>query len=120
MVKSLSILITSFITELAMADTLSGAEMDFSGITLDLVNNVIPTAVASIPEPSMLPLVAAGGAVAIAIKYDERSKSLHDSPFTRFGGFFIACISSVVNKRMPSFFRAGPIDQHKGELLLLI
>ena len=69
MVRSLSILITSFIPGLVMADTLTGAEMDFSGITLGLVNYVIPTAVASVPEPSMPPLLAAGGAVAIAVKY---------------------------------------------------
>lgn len=74
-----------------MAGTLTGSEMDFSGKTLSLVNYVIPPAVASVPEPSMLPLLAAGGAVA-----------------------------SVVSKRMPSFFRAGRIDQIKGELLLLI
>jgi len=74
MVRSLSILITSFIPGLAMADTLTGAEMDISGITLSLVNYVIPTAVASVPESSMLPLLAAGGAVAIAVKYILRKK----------------------------------------------
>ena len=31
----------------------------------------------------------------------------------RFGGFFIAWICSVESKRMPSFFRAGRIDQIK-------
>jgi len=74
MVRSLSILITSFIPGLAMADTLTGAEMDFSGITLGLVNYVIPTAVASVPETRMLPLLAAGGAVAVAVKYIRRKK----------------------------------------------
>ena len=74
MVRSLSILITSFIPGLAMADTLTGAEMDISGITLSLVNYVIPTAVASVPESSMLPLLAAGGGVVIAVKYIRRKK----------------------------------------------
>ena len=74
MIKRLSILITGFIPGLAMADTLTGAEMDFSGITLDFVNYVIPTATADVPEPSMPMLLAAAVGVGLAVKYIRRNK----------------------------------------------
>jgi|GEM_PF-6823942 len=68
MIKRLSILITSFMPGLAMADD---AAIDFVGAALDLV---VQPATASIPEPSLLMLLAVGGGVSIAVKYLRRNK----------------------------------------------
>ena len=68
MIKRLSILITSFMPGLAMADD---AAIDFVGAALDLV---VQPATASIPEPSLPMLLAVGGGVAIAVKYLRRNK----------------------------------------------
>ena len=69
MIKRLAILFTSFMPGLAMADD---AVIDFAGLALDFV--VQPAVAQQVPEPSMLPLLAAGGAVAIAVKYIRRKK----------------------------------------------
>lgn len=63
MIKRLSILITSFIPGLAMAD---GVVTDITGAALDFV---VQPAAATIPEPGVLPLLAAGTVVGIAVKY---------------------------------------------------
>ena len=62
MIKRLSILITSFMPALAMAD-------DFAGAALDFV--IQPAAV---PEPSMPMLLAAAVGVGLAVKYIRRNK----------------------------------------------
>ena len=68
MIKRLSILITSFMPGLAMADD---AVMDFAGAALDFV---VQPAVARIPEPSMPMLLAVGVGVAVAVKVMRRKK----------------------------------------------
>ena len=68
MIKRLSILITSFMPGLAMADD---AAIDFVGAALDLV---VQPAAAAIPEPSLPMLLAVGGGVAIAAKHIRRNK----------------------------------------------
>ncbi|HBE93351.1 MAG TPA: hypothetical protein DDW55_12845 [Gammaproteobacteria bacterium] len=60
----LSILVSSFIPGLAMADGVAGAVLDL----------VIPPAYATIPEPGILPLMAVGVAVAVAVKFSRRKK----------------------------------------------
>jgi len=63
MIKRLSILITSFMPALAMADDFAGAALDF----------VIQPA-AAVPEPSMPMLLAAAVGVGLAVKYIRRNK----------------------------------------------
>ena len=69
MIKRLSILITSFMPALAMADD---AVMDFAGAALDFV--VQPAAATVVPEPSMPMLLAAAVGVGLAVKYIRRNK----------------------------------------------
>ena len=67
----LSILISSFIPGLAMADGATETVKEVAGAVLDFV---VPPAYASIPEPSILPLLAMGGVVAVAVKFMRRKK----------------------------------------------
>ena len=69
MIKRLSILITSFMPGLAMADD---ALMDFAGAALDFV--VQPAAAVPVPEPTAPMLLAAAVGVGIAVKYVRRKK----------------------------------------------
>ena len=71
MYKRLSILISSFIPGLAMADGVTETAKDVAGAVLDFV---VPPAYAAIPEPSILPLLAMGGVVAVAVKFMRRKK----------------------------------------------
>ena len=65
MVGRLSILISSFIPSLAMADGVAGAVLDV----------VVPQAHATaIPEPSLLALLAVGGVAVGAVKFMRRNK----------------------------------------------
>ena len=67
MIGKLSILTTSFIPGLAIADGLTGAAMNA------VMDTVVPTAFARIPEPGMLPLLAAAGVTAIVVKIIRRN-----------------------------------------------
>ena len=67
----LSILISSFIPGLAMADGIAETAQAVAGAVLDFV---VPPAYAQIPEPGILPLLAAGGIVAVAVKFMRRKK----------------------------------------------
>ena len=68
MIKRLSILITSFMPALAMADDFA---IDFAGAALVFV---IQPAAATVPEPSMPMLLAAAVGVGLAVKYIRRNK----------------------------------------------
>lgn len=67
----LSILISSFIPGLAMADGVTETAKEVAGAVLDFV---VPPAYATVPEPGILPLLAAGGVVAVAVKFMRRKK----------------------------------------------
>lgn len=66
----LSILISSFIPGLAMAEGVTETAEEFAGAVLDFV---VPPAYAAVPEPSILPLLALGGVVAVAVKFMRKS-----------------------------------------------
>ena len=68
MIGKLSILTTSFIPGLAIADGITGAAMNA------VMDTVVPTAFARVPEPGLLPLLAAAGVAAIAVKIIRRNK----------------------------------------------
>ncbi|MEA1890103.1 MAG: PEP-CTERM sorting domain-containing protein [Pseudomonadota bacterium] len=55
-----------------MADGITGAAIDFAGATMDFV--VPPVYAVAVPEPSILPLLAAGSVVAVAVKFMRRKK----------------------------------------------
>ena len=67
----LSILISSFIPGLAMADGVTETAKEVAGAVLDFV---VPPAYATVPEPGILPLLAVGGVVAVAVKVMRRKK----------------------------------------------
>jgi hypothetical protein len=71
MTGRLTILITSYIPGLAMADGATETVKEVAGAVVDFV---IPPAYASVPEPSILPLLAIGSVAVLAVKFMQRNQ----------------------------------------------